>query len=261
MALFDFVTSILEKRKGAREYQETLARFLGDGVLSEEEKQELKTLQKRFKLTDDDLVAVRRAGSSNAFQHVASDQRITEDEKKSIEAIVNYFGLDFKDIKFDQNAFNKYYTLALIDSGTLPAIPEGKHDLNIVFKEGEVLHFGQSAVLRKLKRTTSRVNYGGFSGSIKIMKGVRYRTGSLGVSTETTETLAAEDNGGFYLTNQRVGFIGNRKHFSLPYSKIGSFELKPDGLYIFKDGKEVPYILTMDDYEVSLAIVSHFLNL
>lgn len=261
MALFDFVTSILERRKGTREYQEMLTRFVGDGVLSEEEKQQLKALQEQFKLTDEDLVAVRRAGASNAFQHVASDERITEDEKKSIEAIVNHFGLEFKDIKFDQNAFNKYYTLALIDQGTLPTIPEGKHDLNIVFKEGEILHYGQSAVLRKLKRTTTRVNYGGFSGSIKIMKGVRYRAGSLGVGTETTETLAEEDHGGFYLTSQRVGFIGNRKHFSFPYSKIGSFELRSDGLYIFKDGKEVPYILTMDDYEVSLAIVSYFLNL
>ena len=79
-----------------------------------------------------------------------------------------------------------------------------------------MLHHGQSAVLRKVKRVTTRVKYAGFTTSIKIMKGLRYRTGSLRVGTDTAETLAVEDDGGFYLTNQRVGFIGNRKHFSLP---------------------------------------------
>lgn len=260
MALFTFVSSFLEKRKGLKEYQELLNRFLSDGVLSDDEKQQLKDMQTQFELTDDDVRKLQQLGASNAFKQIIADERITEDEKKSLEAIVTHFGLDFKDISFDQKAFNKYYTLALIDQGILPTIKEGNHDLNILFKAGEVLHHGQSATLRKLKRVTTRVNYGGFTASIKITKGVRYRAGTIGVGTQTTETLAEEDTGGFYLTNQRVGYIGSRKHFSLPYSKIGSFELRSEGLYIFKDGKEVPYILTMDDYEVPLAIVSHILN-
>ncbi len=260
MALFDFITSVLKKKQGVREYQELLSRFLGDGVLSDDEKQQLQLLQATFNLTDTDLVAVRRAGASSAFKQIASDQRITEDERKSLEAIITYFGLQLNDIDFDQNTFNKYYALALIDQGILPTIEKGRHDLTILFKDGELLHYGQSAMLRKVKRVTTRIKYAGFTTSIKIMRGLRYHTGSLRVGTDTTEILADEDKGGFYLTNQRVVFIGSRKHFSLPYGKIGSFELKADGLYIFREDKEAPYIITMADYEVPLAIVSYVLN-
>lgn len=219
MALFDFVSSILEKRRGVREYQAMLSRFLGDGVLSDDEQQQLKALQATYHLSDADLRAVQCAGASNAFKQITSDERITEEERKALGAILNFFGIEKTDIQFDQSAFNKYYSLALIDQGVLPAITNGNHDLNIVFKKGEVLHHGQSAVLRKLKRVTTRVHYGGFTSSIKITKGLRYRVGSLRVGATTTETLAAEDSGGFYLTNQRVGFMGGRKHFSLPYNK------------------------------------------
>ena len=68
-------------------------------------------------------------------KQIASDQRITEDERKSLEALIKYFGLDLEDIDFNQSTFNKYYAIALIDQGILPTIEEGRHDLNILFKE------------------------------------------------------------------------------------------------------------------------------
>ena len=92
------------------------------------------------------------------------------------------------------------------------------------------------------------------------MKGVRYRVGSLGIGAESKEVLASEDNGIFYITNQRVGYIGSRKQFALPFSKVHSFELRSEGMYIFKEGKETPYIITLDDYEVPSAMVSFIIN-
>lgn len=260
MALFDFVNAYLLRKKGVKEYQETLARFLSDGTLLDEEKKELEEIRSRFGLMEEDISKLQKISASNFFQQISSDHRITEDEKKSLEAILTYFGLETKDFAFDQQAFNAYYTLAMIENGILPTITKEHHDLNLIFKEGEVLHYAQRAVLRKLKRITTRINYGGFTGSIKITRGVRYRTGSIRVGAETQEIFTPDDTGGFYLTNQRVGFLGSRKQFALPYLKISSFELKAEGMYIFKEGKEAPYILTMNDYEVPLAIVSFILN-
>lgn len=260
MALLNFVNSFLLRRKGTKEYQETLTRFLSDNKLSDDEKAQLKKMQSEFGLTEDDISSIQKIGAETLFKQISNDNRITEDERKSLEAILRHFNLQPTEFAFDQKLFNKYYTLALIDTGILPTVPKENHDLNLVFKEGEVLHYGQSAVLRKLKRITTRINYGGFTGSIKITRGVRYRTGSIKVGSETQEIYAPDDKGGFYLTNQRVGFLGGKKQFSLPYAKISSFELKPEGMYIFKEGKETPYILTMADYEVPLAIVSFIIN-
>lgn len=260
MALLQFINSFLLKQKGTKEYQEVLTQYLSDGVLSDEEMTKLKELQEEFGLSDEDVKKLQEIGVSGYLQQVSSDERITDDEKESLEVIMTYFGLEPKDIAFDQASFNKFYSLALIDKGILPIVASGNHNLNLIFKTGEILHYGQNATLRKLKNVTTRVNYSGLTGSVKIMRGLRYRVGSIKVGCETNEIYAPEDTGGFYLTNQCIGFLGSRKQFSIPYEKIGSFEIGPGGLRIFKDGKETPYIVTLDDYEVSLAIISNLLN-
>ncbi len=260
MSILTFVNSIFEKRRHLKEYGELVNASLSDGILSDSEKQKLSEMQSRFGLTDDDVRSSHRAGASRALKQISSDRRITEDEKSALNAILEHFKIEPKDISFDQKSFNKFYTLALLDNGIMPTVSREHHDLNMVFKEGEVMHFGQAAVLRKFRRVTTRVNYGGLSASIKIAKGLRYRVGSMGVSSQSTEVLSPEDTGGLYFTSERVVFAGHRKRFEIPYAKVSAFELKPEGLFIFKTGKETPYILTMDDYEVPLAIVSHIMN-
>lgn len=260
MALLSFIKNLVSEKEGLKEYREALGRVLSDSKVTDEEKAELEAIAGKHGLTTEEISKLQKAGVSDVFKNISSDQKITEEEKESLEVLLNHFGIGTKDINFDQKAFNKYYSLALIEKGVLPEIKDGNHDLNLVFKKGEILHFGAASVLRKLKRVTTKVNYGGMSGSIKIMKGVRYRVGSMNVSSSSKEVLASEDTGIFYLTNQRVGYLGSRKQFSFPFSKIGSFELRPEGMYIFKDGKETPYIVTLDDYEVPSAMVSFLLN-
>jgi hypothetical protein len=82
----------------------------------------------------------------------------------------------------------------------------------------------------------------------------------MNIGTESKEIMDKEDSGIFYVTNQRLGYLGYRKQFSFPFKKIGSLELRPDGLHIFKDGKEAPYILELNDYELALAVISFLLN-
>ena len=132
--------------------------------------------------------------------------------------------------------------------------------MNILFKQGEVLHWAVGGYFLKRKKVTTRINYGGLTGSIRIMKGISYRVGSVGVERVSKEIMDREDSGMFYITNQRIGYQGYRKQFSFPFSKIGSLELRYDGLHIFKDGKESPYILELNDHEVALSVISLLMN-
>lgn len=260
MAILNFIKSLVSEKEGIKEYRAKLADSLSDSKLTDGEKAELDALAQKHGLTTEELTKLHKIGATSAYQNITSDQRITDDERESLDVLLNHFGLGAADINFDQKSFNKYYSLALIEKGVLPEIKEGNHDINLIFKKGEVLHFGSKADLRKLKRVTTRVNYGGLTASVKIVKGLRYRVGSIGVNSVSQEILATDDTGIFYITNQRVGYIGVRKHFSIPVAKIGSFELRAEGMYIFKDGKEAPYILTLPDYEVPLSMVSFLLN-
>jgi len=256
--MLDFVKKYLTKREGKTKYNNLLKDFLSDGKLDEKEKKELERLSKEYNITELELLEAHKKGSALAFQSIISDGKITEDEKSALEELMNYFKVSQKDFKFDQKAFNKFYTLGLIDKGILPDIQE--HDIDIIFKKGEILHWGCPGALRKYQRVTNRINYSGPTASIKIMKGVRYRMGSIGYSTSSSEYLINEDTGVFWLTNQRIGFRGNRKNFVFPYSKIHAFELTKNGLTILKDGREKPYIIGLDDYDIPCMIISHILN-
>lgn len=258
--MFKFINKILEKRGGLKEYQEKIKLFLNDNKLSESEKIELNKLKDQYGLSEVDVKKLHIAAAESTWQYIKNDQRITEDEKNALNALTNYFGVDTKSLKFNQLEFNKYYSLALIDKGILPKISKENHNITILFKKGETLHYGAGSVLRKLKNVTNRINYGGLTGSIKIMKGLHYRVGSIKYGTESKEILASVDTGAFYITNFRIGFHGSRKQFAITFNKLHSLEAKPEGLYIYKEGKETPYIVTLDDYEVALALISFILN-
>jgi hypothetical protein len=82
----------------------------------------------------------------------------------------------------------------------------------------------------------------------------------MNVSAKTSEQLVSEDHGWFWLTDERIGFEGIRKSFNFPYSKINFFELIDCGLVISKSGKETPYIVELNDYDVPCLILSRILN-
>ncbi len=256
--MIDFVKKFFTKREGKIKYDQVLKGFLSDGKLDADEKQELEKLAKEYGFSIEELLDSHKKATTLAFQNIIDDGKITEHEKKALEELMDYFGVSQKDFKFDQKAFNKFYTLGLIENGILPEIQ--KHDIDIIFKKGEVLHWGCSAVIKKYKRVTNRISYGGPTASIKIMKGLRYRVGSVGFSTSSSEHLVTEDSGAFWLTNQRIGFKGNRKNFAFPFSKIHAFELTQAGLVISKEGKETPYIIGLDDYDIPCMMISHILN-
>jgi len=256
--MLNFVKNFLVKQKSSKAYNEKLKEFLSDGKLDNKEKEELKKLAIEGNLQEKDLQEAHKKACSLNFDEITKDGRITEEERTALQELMNYFEVEQKDFNFDQKTFNKFYTVGLIDKGILPDIKVP--DLNIIFKKDEIIHWCCPASLRKIKRVVNRINYGGFTGSVKIGLGVRYRVGSLGYSTQSSEFLATEDTGVLWLTNQRIGFKGARKNFAFPYTKIHSFEASSTALSISKEGKETPILVSLDDYDVPCMIISSIIN-
>jgi len=256
--MLGFVNNFLAKRGAQSEYHEMLTKFLSDGNLDEGEKRKLEELAQKHGLSKSDVQYAHKQTTSVFFKNISSDERISEDEKKGLEALMSYFDLKQTDFDFNQGAFNKYYSLALIDKGVLPT---PQHEgLNVILKDGEVLHWLCSATLKKRKTVTTGANFHGLTGSFKLMKGVRYRIGALQFAPDTSEVMVDEDTGTFWLTNQRIGFLGHKKNFTLPYGKVLSYELYKDGISIVKEGKENPHIVGMKDVELPAAVLSTLVN-
>lgn len=250
---------LLFEKKGVKEYRQRLERYIANGSISPDEMTLLKSCKNKFSLTKREIYKLHKEALEKQFILICSDRRISNKEIHSFETLLNQFGFTPHQINFDQIAFNRFTGLESIDNGKLPIV-SNKEALNIQYKDTEILHFAESCLLIKLKSITTRVNYGGLSFSIKIMKGVRYRAGSVQFATEKREVHHPEDCGFFYITNQRIGFQGDRKQFNFSFSKIHCFELRQEGLHIFKNGKETPYIIELTDYELPLSILSYILN-
>lgn len=152
--------------------------------------------------------------------------------------------------------FAEIYMVSCAENGVPYEFDRESSPLSIIYKANEKLYFCANAAM--LKRKT-RVNYSGLTGSVKICKGLRYRIGSLDVATKETGDLTVDDNGLFYITNLRLGYMGT-KQFSVDLKKIVNLQIGEGGLYIFKQGRENPFIIKLVSYDAACAIVSHFIN-
>lgn len=246
------------KRKALNLYSEKIKELLIDGNLSEDDKVVLEGIKKDHNLSDKDVEKYNLAGFKIFFEKITDDSRITESERKELVKIYSDLNLSTENLAYNQSDFNKYYTLHLIDEGKLPTIDVP--NLNVNLKTGEKLHYVNKAFIVKNKSITKGYNYSGFSGSIKIAKGIRYRVGSIKVAPQKVNIMMTDDAGTFYLTTENLGYIGLNKHFSIPYEKISSLDIRDGFLYLYKKGKEGPFIISMNDFELLLAIVSCKIN-
>jgi hypothetical protein len=246
------------KRKGLDLYSQKIKELLVDGNLSEEDKIILEQIKKEHNLTDKDVEKYNLAGFKTFFDKITDDSRITEEERKELVKIYSDLNLPTDKLAYNQSDFNKYYTLNLIDQGKLPTIDVP--NLNVNLKTGEKLYYISKAFIVKNKSVTKGYDYSGFSGSFKIAKGIRYRVGSIKVAPQKVNVMMTDDAGTFYLTTENLGYIGLNKHFSMPYDKISSIDIRDGFLYLYKKGKEGPFIISMDDFELPISIASFKIN-
>ena len=246
------------KRKGLDLYSQKIKELLVDGNLSEEDKTILEQIKKEHNLTDKDVEKYNLAGFKIFFNKITDDSRITEVERKELVKIYSDLNLPTDNLAYNQSDFNKYHTLYLIDEGKLPTIDVP--NLNVNLSNGEKLHYVNKAFIVKNKSVTKSYNYSGFSASIRIAKGLRYRVGNVKINPQKVNVMMTDDAGTFYLTTENLGYIGLNKHFSMPYEKISSLDIRDGFLYLYKKGKEGPFIISMNDFELPLAIVSYKIN-
>lgn len=256
--MIKFIKNIFHKNEGRKKYYEKLKSILDKKEILESDEKDLKSLEREYELNEKEVFSIKKEIASLLFNNICSDNKITDEEKSFLQKICEFLGLELKDFNFNQEKFNEYYTVGLLENNILPTIKE--HDLNIIFKKDEILHWTCNAQLRKNKRVTDRINYGGIGGSIKIIKGVRYRYGSMKFKTNSHDELQEEDIGRLWITNKRIGFIGKRKNFVFNIEKIHSIELTQNGLEIVKEGKETPYIIGLNNYDIPCLVVSNILN-
>lgn len=178
-------------------------------------------------------------GWERAVDAAFDDGILTEDEENALSELKDYFSLSQQEL--DRNgAFTKIVKGAILRDILDGKIPERVHiDGNLPFnlqKTEKIVWVFQGVDYYEQKTRTRYV--GGSQGvSIRIAKGVYYRTGGFkGERVQTSETVHA-DTGLLGVTNKHIYFAGTAKRFRIKYNKIVAFEPYSDGIGIQRDAQ------------------------
>jgi hypothetical protein len=257
--LVGFVADRRQKNAALLRYDRVLTQFVLDGARGTVPA-ELAGIVDEHAFTRKDLLPLHRMAVEELARQVSEDRRITREEAQRLEGLTHSLGYSsLAELGLKLDSLGHFLLLAEIEAGRLPATThiEGSP---LILEDGEVYHWGAAARLVKWKSVTTTVRYGGVTASFRIMKGVRYRVGSLRVERVSEDQLVREDEGGLVLTSQRIAFLGNRKKFAFKYGALLAVNVSPAGLEFSKKGKEAPYILQVADTEVPALILSAILN-
>ncbi|MGQ2376314.1 SHOCT domain-containing protein [Companilactobacillus zhachilii] len=145
-------------------------------------------------------------------------------------------------------------SLSDIDLNSIKSTPS-----DVILKSNEFEYFRiDNANWLETRKKTDRVNYGGFTTSIKLTKNIRYRMGSIKPNFKSHDEWTQINSGKTILTNKRIIMLGkDTKQVTL--SSIINIKPYSDGVELNRSsGKDV--VLTGFDASNFYIILSRILN-
>ena len=190
------------------------------------------------------------AGWEGAVDHFVDDGALSEDEEKHLVGYTERFSLDRAVL--DRNGAHtkvvKGAVLRDLMNGVVPHRVKLQGSLPFNFMPSEQLVWVFQDV-KYYEDKTRRQYVGGYSGvSVRVAKGLYYRTGGFrGQPVETTERILA-DIGTVAVTTKHLYFAGTIKSFRIRHDKIVSFTPYSDGVLLQRDAQTAkPQIFVTGD--------------
>jgi hypothetical protein len=184
-----------------------------------------------------DIKPILIDGWSKALDVALEDGVISHEEEKKLVDLQEFFGLSQKDVD-EQGAYTKLVkscVLREVMNGEIPEAFQPEGNLPVNLQRGEKIVWGfQPVQYYEQKNRTQYV--GGSSGvSVRIAKGVYFRTSAFkGSPIVTTQTIHI-DTGLLLATDRNIYFAGPTKSFRIPYGKIVSYQPFSDGISLCRD--------------------------
>jgi hypothetical protein len=232
---------------------------ISDGKIDKEEDEFLDKLKIDLKLSttaeERILFEGRKQFIQKKFDQMIEDKRISPTEWDDFIAIQKELRFEIKFKKDEEEILEKFKLNWLIENGDLPVIT-----VPINLQKNELCYFSARVDWLENRTVTKRINYGGPTARIKIMKGFYYRAGSMNVQRVTSEELRKIDSGQLYLTNKRLIFVGNSKNSSIQISKILSINPYSDGVGVEKDSGKSPIFVLNTNADVLAMTLTRVIN-
>lgn len=178
-------------------------------------------------------------GIAGALDHFLSDHVLTEEEEATIERHLRFLPVTGETLTTlgISEQIAKASILRSLGNGEIPApVLSVSGNLPFLFQKSEKLIWLFPDVEYLERRTRAEYRGGSQGVSIRIMRGVYYRTGAFkGQRVEVEETKNI-GTGLVALTTKHLYFGSSLTSFKIPYNKIISLQTYSDGIQVQKDG-------------------------
>jgi len=179
------------------------------------------------------------SGWERAVEAAFDDGVLTEEEESALSELKQHFSLSQQEL--DRNgSFTKIVKGAVLRDildGKLPERVQIDGNLPFNLQKTEKIVWVFQDVDYYEEKTRTRYVGGSQGVSIRIAKGLYYRTGAFkGERVQTSETIHA-DTGLLGVTNKHIYFAGPSKRFRINYNKIVAFEPFSDGIGVQRDAQ------------------------
>lgn len=239
--LNDLTIEEIHNQLASEIYKAEFEKAISEGRLNDSEKDFLMKLRNDLRLSDDIVTKIRNVSTKQLIQNfldnAISDQRLSPDEEKELNAIAHSLDVDLKVGDNTQATLDKYKLFWQIENSEIPSLP-----VSINLQKNEKCYFQTQVDWLEQRRITKRINYGGPTLSIKIAKGLYWRTGSLGVQRVSEDVWTKIDSGTLYLTSKKIIFMGSKGNKSIQLNKILDFTAYKNGVDIQKETGKSPFL-------------------
>ena len=237
------------KLHARRLYKESLERALADGILTEEETQQLASVRKQGDLSEAEVRMVALSLYRRALRDAVADARITAEESQELDQLRTNLGLSDDDLRADAVQMRRICVLSELERGHLPHV-----EPPVQLAAGEECHWVVQARLADRLAAPGRTSelrsvhfdvpsYQHFSAT-----GERSRLAD-------SEEILPTDLGVLLVTNRRTLFHGARRTAIMPHMKLRALELFGDGVALQEAELAHRSYVIVDDPELTAAVL------
>lgn len=215
----------------------------------------IEDIAKAHSMSVDHVLSAAQNAMSSAVATIMETRFLSEEEADRVSAACTSLGIAAASCPGVDEAIKKSATIRALDAGKLPSVStKGLDPINLQ-KGEQLIWVFNGADLFEIRNSVSYV--GGSSGfSMRIVKGLYYRTGSYRGHRIEEKQVAKAATGDLCLSNKCLYFVSAQAAVRIPLTKIISVHLFEDGIEIFKDGGK-PILFGLSDPGFLATLIGH----
>ncbi|HXV62559.1 MAG TPA: hypothetical protein VEK15_17805, partial [Vicinamibacteria bacterium] len=240
-------------------YGRQVDQLIADGRLTAEGRVALSKLKTDLRIPEEQAKRVYDARTGKRVEdfvaEIIEDKKVSPEEERELHAMCESLDVKINWSGDSGETFARFRENWQLEHGQLTEI-----DVPINIQKKEACYAVREVEWYETRRVTKRIGYSGPTARLRIMKGVYWRVGSIGVQPVSEDVMAHIDSGTVYLTNKRIIFIGETSNKTIRLSRILDYEVYTNGITLQKDAGKSPFLEFTDRPEQFGVLLGRMIN-